>query len=212
MLIGNDFDTEVGQLIVEKYLGRGKSGDSYLVNLNERNYVLKIMHDEKVGYYQWNKSKLTDEIKSYKTLSKLRVPIPKLHYADFEKNFLIKDYINGNIASKIIAEKRITELHIQKLFEISNHLKKHNINIDYFPNNFVFTNKEIFYIDYEHNLFDKKWSLENWGIYYWANSEGFKNFLKTGNPKFINSNLEKGIPPKKPFQKIVRKWISEYST
>jgi tRNA A-37 threonylcarbamoyl transferase component Bud32 len=141
MLIGNDFDTEVGQLIVEKYLGRGKSGDSYLVNLNERNYVLKIMHDEKVGYYQWNKSKLTDEIKSYKTLSKLRVPIPKLHYADFEKNFLIKDYINGNIASKIIAEKRITELHIQKLFEISNHLKKHNINIDYFPNNFVFTNK-----------------------------------------------------------------------
>lgn len=211
MEIGEKLNTEFGEVVVEQYLGKGKSGYSYLVDLDDTKYVLKIMHDEKINYYEWSKSKISAEIESYKILSQLNIPLPKLHFADFEKNFLIKDFIDGQIASEIIAENKISEEHIKKLFSISNHLKKNNLNVDYFPNNFVLKNDDLFYIDYEHNPYDKNWSLENWGIYYWVNSKGFNNFLETGDARFINIDLEKGIPIKEPFQDRVNDWIKKYS-
>ncbi|MCZ7602401.1 MAG: hypothetical protein QY331_15095 [Melioribacteraceae bacterium] len=205
------FKTEFGDFVIKSKLGRGKSGDSYLAYFQNEKYVIKVMHDENVSYYKWNQSKLRDEVSSYKTLSKLKINIPKLHYVDYKNNYLIKDFINGKVASQIIAEGCLLENTIKDLFALSNHLQKHKLNIDYFPNNFVISNEKLFYIDYELNAYDEKWNLENWGIYYWLNTDGFSNFLKTNDAKFINADIEKGIPIKEPFRDKVKSLIQKYS-
>ncbi len=211
MKAGDYFHTEFGDLLIKAHLGKGKSGNSYLVELNNAKYVLKIMHEEEVSYYKWNKEKLAAEVDSYKVLSKFNLLLPKLHLADYKRNFLIKDFIDGKIGSKLIAEGKIGEPHIKQLFEIAAKLEEHHYNIDYFPNNFVINKDKLFYIDYEHNPFNETWSWENWGIYYWANSEGFSKFLSTGDASYINKDLENGIPIKEPFQKIVNDWIEQFS-
>lgn len=211
MKAGDNFHTEFGDLLIEDFLGKGKSGYSYLVELNNAKYVLKIMHDEEVSYYEWNQEKLAAEVDSYKVLSKFNLLLPKLHLADFKRNFLIKDFIDGRLASKVIADNDIKENHIKQLFDIAKELEEHHFNIDYFPNNFIINMDNLYYIDYEHNPFDEKWSWKNWGIYYWANAEGFAEFLRTGDASCINQNLEEGIPLKEPVEKIVNGWIEQFS-
>ena len=58
-------------------------------------------------------------------------------------------------------------------------VKNKGLNIDYFPTNFVVYNDEIYYVDYECNLYMEEWSFENWGIKYWSKTEDFINhFIK----------------------------------
>lgn len=65
---------------------------------------------------------------------------------------------------------------IRKMCEI---LYKNNLNIDYFPTNFVVDeNKVLFYIDYECNDYMDEWNFENWGIKYWSRTDEFKENFK----------------------------------
>ena len=42
------FRTELGDLLIKKALGKGKSGYSYLATLGDNSFVLKLMHN---GYF-----------------------------------------------------------------------------------------------------------------------------------------------------------------
>ena len=53
-----------------------------------------------------------------------------------------------------------------------------NINIDYFPANFVVYDDEIFYIDYECNDYMEEWNFENWGIKYWSKTPEFLRYAE----------------------------------
>lgn len=205
------FETKLGKLTIVKLLGKGKSGYSYLATNNGSGYVLKLMHDEPCAYYNFEGNKTELEVESYKRLSALNLPMPIILEYDFDKNYIVKEFINGPTATEMIIHKAIQEYHIQQLFEMSNKIKTSGWNIDFFPSNFVVENELVFYIDYESNKFMEEWSLEKWGIYYWANSEGFQKFDETKDPLYINSDLKKGIPIKEPFEKIVKTWIKKYS-
>jgi hypothetical protein len=61
-------------------------------------------------------------------------------------------------------------------------LKENNINIDYFPSNFIINETGVYYIDYEINPYTEQWNFRNWGIYYWLNGNGFKLFKKRKFP------------------------------
>lgn len=89
-------------------------------------------------------------------------------------------------------------------------LKSLGLNIDYFPDNFVLSNDTLYYVDYEHNSYDEKWDLANWGLYYWANSEGMKAYKETKDPTHINESLDSGVPTKQPFINTVSAWIKQY--
>ena len=45
--------------------------------------------------------------------------------------------------------------------------RRNGLNIDYYPTNFAVMNGVLYYIDYECNLYDEKWSFEQWGRHYW---------------------------------------------
>jgi hypothetical protein len=55
--------------------------------------------------------------------------------------------------------------------------KNSNLNIDYFPTNFVVSNGLLYYVDYECNSYMEEWNFENWGIKYWSNTKEFIDYL-----------------------------------
>lgn len=63
--------------------------------------------------------------------------MPKLIEVDKENEIIIKEYISG----KTVLEKLLTNEDISSEFNlikpIAEHLKKNNINIDYYPSNFI---------------------------------------------------------------------------
>ncbi len=207
---GNKFQSKIGLLEVEELLGKGKSAFSFLAKNSNNIYVLKLMHNEKVSYYDFKNDKTSVEINAFNKLKKLGIRIPKLITYDLERQYLLKEMIEGPTAAEYICENQINEDIIKQLFLISNVLKSVKLNIDFFPTNFVISKNELYYIDYEINEYSFEWSLENWGIFYWANNEGFKKFFETNDASFINSDLERGIPIKDPFQKEINTWIKKY--
>ena len=52
------------------------------------------------------------------------------------------------------------------------------INIDYFPTNFVLRDGVLYYIDYECSNYMDQWNFENWGIKYWSKTPEFLQYVQ----------------------------------
>ena len=63
---------------------------------------------------------------------------------------------------------KMKDIYYEKIKSISLECKKHNLNIDYYPTNFIVRDDELYYIDYECNEYDSKWDFESWGSKYWS--------------------------------------------
>lgn len=148
------------------FLGKGKGGYSYLCKYNDNYFALKKIHHEKCDYYQFG-NKIESELKDYNTLKNLNIPMPKLIDVDVQKEIIIKQYINGPTIEQLVKERKNIDKFLLQMRNICLILYKNNINIDYYPTNFVIENEQLFYIDYECNVYDEKWDFEHWGIKYW---------------------------------------------
>lgn len=193
----------IGYTII-KYLGKGKSGYCYLGQASDKYYVIKQIHHEPCDYYSFG-DKLEAELNSYETLKKINITMPILIDVDKEKECIVKEYIDGPILIDLIANNTISDEHIAQTFAMCSKLYKANLNIDYFPTNFVIQDGHIYYIDYECNSYSDEWNFENWGIYFWVHSEKMKLFAKTGNYESIIRN---GKPITEGLEECVRRWIS----
>ncbi|HEX9027072.1 MAG TPA: hypothetical protein VF839_11505 [Clostridium sp.] len=187
-----------------KYLGKGKSGYSYLTQKDDKYYVIKQIHHEPCNYYSFG-DKLEAELNSYETLKNIDITMPMLIDLDKEKECIVKEYIDGPILIDLIANNTIDEEHISQIFAMCSNLYGANLNIDYFPTNFIMQNKNIYYIDYECNNYSQEWNFENWGIYFWVPSEKMKSFVNTGNYEFIIKN---GKPITEGLEECASRWIS----
>lgn len=177
----------------------------------EKELVLKLMHYEPCDYYSFGDSnKVRLEVNAFHKLKGCNILLPELLSYDIERNYLIKEFIDGEVATQTISKNKITDQIIEQLFEIYRRVKNAGINIDYFPSNFVIKNEQLYYVDYEYNPYISKWDLPNWGIYYWANSDGFKEYLSNGNINLINDSTKIGIPIKKPFEEKVANWNRDF--
>ncbi|MCE0495959.1 hypothetical protein [Vibrio salinus] len=208
---GKYITTKIGCLKIIKKLGKGKSGYSYLASNANKKYVIKFMHNELCSYYSFgSESKVKLELNAYNLLNKLKISIPKLYNINIKDNYLVKEYIDGELITDSIVNNRLNDASLRQVFIISKKLKASKINIDYFPDNFIYADKKLYYIDYECNPYDEEWNLENWGLYYWANSQGLSAYKKTHDDTFINDKTNNGRPIKKGFDNIVNHWISQY--
>jgi tRNA A-37 threonylcarbamoyl transferase component Bud32 len=151
-------------------LGKGKGGYSYLVKKDNIYYVIKQIHHEPCDYYTFG-NKLESEINDYYKLLLTDINMPKLIEIDYENERILKEYIDGKTIMELSEENLITEIHIKSVNEMANMVYKHNLNIDFYPTNFVYQNDKLYYIDYECNIYDSKWNLANWGIKYWKNKK-----------------------------------------
>lgn len=207
---GTSLETQLGKIQLVQLVGKGKSGYSYLARSASLNCIAKLMHDEPCPYYSFGDSNKADiEVKAYYFLKDLGISLPKLLAFDLEKKFIIKEYINGIVATELIAGG-CQEQVIKQLYEMSAVAKNAHINLDFFPANFVIKEGILYYIDYEFNPYMEEWNLENWGIYYWANKEGMRRYLATGDITAINQSVDSGIPIKRSLEAVVSAWNSQF--
>ena len=164
---------------VIKLLGHGKGGYSYLVKDENSNfYVLKQIHHEPCSYYTFG-NKIEAELNDYKTLSNVGIRLPKLIEVDIENERILKEYVDGETIDKYVLLDKMKEEYITQVRAMCQILYKNNLNIDYFPTNFVVQNDVLYYIDYECNSYMEEWNFENWGIKYWSKTNEFiSHFIK----------------------------------
>jgi TP53 regulating kinase and related kinases len=188
---------------INKYLGKGKSGYSYLGEREDKYYVIKQIHHVPCDYYSFG-NKVEAELNSYETLKKIDITIPILIDVDKGKEIIVKEYIDGPVLIDLIANNVIKEEYISQIFNMTKKLYPANLNIDYFPTNFVIQDERIYYIDYECNNYSEELNFENWGIYFWVSSEKIKSFVDTGNYEIIIKN---GKPIRDGLEECVERWI-----
>lgn len=153
-------------------LGHGKGGYSYLVTDGTTKYVCKQIHHEPCDYYTFG-DKLAAELSDYEKLKKTGIPIPILLDVDQERERILKEYIAGPTIYELVAQDKMQKTYYMQIEEIAEKLKSYQLNIDYYPTNFIVQNEELFYIDYECNLYMEKWDYENWGKKYWSKTLEF---------------------------------------
>ena len=162
---------------VLKLLGKGKGGYSYLVHKDGRQFVLKQIHHEPCSYYQFG-NKLEAELRDYNTLRRVGIRMPVLYETDVENERILKEYIEGDTVFDLVKKDGVLPEYLRQVREMCRALYAANLNIDYFPTNFVVRNGELYYIDYECNAYMEEWDFEHWGIRYWSQTPEFLQYLK----------------------------------
>lgn len=162
---------------IVKLLGKGKGGYSYLASNGEQDFVLKQIHHEPCSYYSFG-NKIEAELNDYKRLSDVGVRIPKMIDVDVENERILKEYIEGGTIYDYVLNDRNVDLYIEQVKEMCHVLYPNNLNIDYFPTNFVVRDNLIYYIDYECNNYMEEWNFENWGIKYWSKTPEFLEYIE----------------------------------
>lgn len=158
-----------------KLLGKGKGGYSYLVSDSEKEYVLKQIHHEPCDYYQFG-DKLQAELNDYKKLKTAGIRIPALIETDKENERILKEYIKGDIVYDLVLKDGVKPCYLEQLKEMLKLLYPADLNIDYFPTNFVVQDELLYYIDFECNKYSEKWNFENWGMKYWSKTKEFLEY------------------------------------
>lgn len=158
------------------FLGKGKGGYSYLASDGEQRYVLKQIHHEPCSYYQFG-NKIRAEINDYNRLKKIGIRIPEMIDVDVDNERILKEYIEGRTIYELVKSDCMKNEYIEQVRDMCHLLYPANVNIDYFPTNFVVQNELIYYIDFECNDYMEQWNFENWGILYWSKTEEFLKYL-----------------------------------
>ena len=164
------------EYLIDKLLGHGKGGYSYLASYGDKKYVLKQIHHEPCDYYTFG-NKIEAEKNDYERLVNVGIRIPKMFDIDIENERILKEYIDGDTIYSLVKKDEMKDIYIDQIKEMCEKLYPANLNIDYFPTNFVVQNGKIYYIDYECNNYMEEWNFENWGIKYWSKTPEFLQYV-----------------------------------
>lgn len=159
---------------VIRLLGKGKGGYSYLVTDGQTQYVLKQIHHEPCDYYTFG-DKLQSELRDYETLKNVGIPLPELLDVDAAQERLLKTYIDGDTVNVLVKQDRMVPEYYSQIRAMCERLYAANLNIDYYPTNFVAQNGMLYYIDFECNSYSDQWNFENWGSKYWRKTPEFSD-------------------------------------
>lgn len=147
-------------------LGKGKGGYSYLASCLTEFFVVKQIHHEPCSYYNFG-DKIQAELSDYKKLLDAQIRIPKMISFDIETERIVKEFIDGPTIDSL---EKIPQEYFAQVREMAERAKENNLNIDFYPTNFVAQNGLLYYIDYETNEYSDEWNFENWGKKYWQNA------------------------------------------
>lgn len=161
---------------IQKLLGKGKGGYSYLAERDGKIFVLKQIHHEPCDYYQFG-NKIEAEMTDYKRLSAAGIRIPEMFEVDVENERILKEFIDGETIYSLVKNGGSAEPYLEQIRQMAAQAKSAGLNIDYFPTNFVIQNSVLYYIDYECNNYMDEWNFENWGIKYWSRTAEFLDYV-----------------------------------
>ena len=163
---------------IVKLLGKGKGGYSYLAEKADQYYVVKQIHHEPCDYYQFG-DKIQSEIQDYERLKNVGITIPEMLDVDVNEERIVKEYIAGDTIFDLVKKDQMQECFIEQVKEMCALLYPANMNIDYFPTNFIPRDGKLYYVDYECNEYMDEWNFENWGVKYWSKTPEFIEYMST---------------------------------
>lgn len=177
-----DLDDEVLSVNGKEYrilklLGKGKGGYSYLSESDQGKVVLKQIHHEPCDYYQFG-NKIEAEINDYKRLKEIGIALPEMLDVDTESERIIKEYIDGDTVYEMVLKDKPLEECLRQVKKMCCLLYAADINIDYFPTNFIMQDGVLYYVDYECNKYMEEWNFENWGVKYWSKTPEFLKYVE----------------------------------
>lgn len=158
-------------------LGKGKGGYSYLVTDGLNRYVLKQIHHEPCSFYKFG-NKIEAEVNDYKRLTAIGIRLPVMLDIDIKRERILKEYVEGETIFELIIKDRMSPEYFRQIRKMSDLLFQANMNIDYFPANFVVQKEQLYYVDFECNKYAEEWNFENWGKKYWTKSPEFLEYVK----------------------------------
>ena len=162
---------------IVKLLGHGKGGYSYLAEREGKFYVLKQIHHEPCEYYSFG-NKIEAEQNDYNRLLQTGIRIPRMLDIDVANERILKEYIDGPTIYDLVKNDAMKDLYLVQMREMAKVVYEADLNIDYFPTNFIVQDEKIFYIDYECNNYMDEWNFENWGIKYWSKTPEFIDYME----------------------------------
>lgn len=186
--IYNELNKEMETYNLERELNTVSNGKFYLYKKDNDYVVIKEL-SKKVD--SEGEMEIDKELFSYERLKALEINVPKLLGYNRELNLVIKEYLEGKDLLGIIRDQTLGKDNFGELLKYSESLNADNLNIDYFPANFILKEDSLYYINYKVFPYSEELNLRNWGIYYWINNEGIKKYLETGEEKYINKLDEK---------------------
>lgn len=162
---------------VIKLLGHGKGGYSYLVEKDGKHFVLKQIHHEPCDYYTFG-NKIETERADYERLQKAGIRIPRMLDLDLANERILKEYIDGPTIFDLVKGDAMQDDYLEQVRMMAAQARAAELNIDYFPTNFVVQDGSMYYIDYECNSYMDEWNFENWGIKYWSKTPECIEYIK----------------------------------
>lgn len=105
--------------------------------------------------------------------------MPIMYDVDIDNERILKEYIDGDTIYELILKDEMKTCYVEQVNDMCALLYPSNLNIDYFPTNFVVNNDLIYYIDFECNTYMEEWNFENWGIKYWSKTIEFLEYEKS---------------------------------
>lgn len=144
----------------------------------EKQFVLKQIHHEPCSYYQFG-DKLASELRDYEQLRRVGIRMPELLAVDTAQERILKEYIDGPTIYELVLADAVKEDYVNQMREMCRLLYANNLNIDYFPTNFVVREEQLYYIDYECNRYMEQWDFAHWGAAYWAKTEELLRYAKS---------------------------------
>lgn len=160
-----------------RLLGRGKGGYSYLAEGEGGPVVLKQIHHEPCSYYSFG-DKIGAEARDYDRLRAAGIRIPAMLALDREAERIVKEYVAGPTVFELVRDGADVSPWLSQVREMAALAKAAELNIDYFPTNFVPQDGLLWYVDYECNNYMDEWNFENWGVHYWSRSPVFEDWLR----------------------------------
>lgn len=160
---------------IEKLLGHGKGGYSYLVRKDGSAYVLKQIHHEPCSYYTFG-NKIEAERNDYERLQNAGIRIPVMLDIDMQNERILKEYIPGPTIYALVKQDAVKPQYFDQVRHMAWQAQQAGLNIDYFPTNFVVCEDTLYYVDYECNGYMEQWNFENWGNAYWWKSPAFVEY------------------------------------
>lgn len=104
--------------------------------------------------------------------------MPKLLDVDIKQERIVKEFIDGQTVFDMVLNDNLPPYCFGQIKQMCALLYSANLNIDYFPTNFVLQDGILFYVDYECNNYMSEWNFENWGIKYWSKTPEFLTYIE----------------------------------
>ena len=148
--------------------------------LGERTY--KVSRKGKTFFIKQfgeNKKEFDAFIKTAHRFSITAIPTPKVVLYDKHKNIAVLQYIEGDNVLNLLVKHDLSEELIQMIFDIDFCARNEKMLLDYYPDNFIFDGKKLYYLPFTYCEFKREQAFTQVGIRYWYYTKELVEYLKS---------------------------------